>query len=159
MGRNNRNHIRTEDKTELANELKLAFSAVSPFIEKHTSIVCPACEKVCCIDKHGRYDNNDLVFLGPLGADISHNPSGREETDPCRFLDEKGCSRERWQRPFRCTFFFCDALLESLEDDNAKLYRAFTAFLQHLVYVRQKLLDYKETARAGTETQSIKGTK
>lgn len=142
MGKNNRNHIQTEKRTELSNELKSAFSAVSPFIEKHTSIVCPVCEKVCCIDKHGRYESNDLVFLRPLGVDIHHNPSEREETDPCRFLNEKGCSRERWQRPFRCTFFFCDALLKSLEDDNAKLYRAFVAFLQHLVYVRQKLLDY-----------------
>ena len=128
-------------RSELADELRQAFNALSPFIEKHTSIVCPECKKVCCIDKHGRYDKYDLVFLSALGAKKHHDPPEREESDPCRFLNEKGCSRERWERPFRCTQFFCDALLKSLESDNAKLYRAFVEYLQHLISVRQRLLE------------------
>lgn len=133
--------LQHDDQKEMAHELKDAFSAVSPFIEKHTSIVCPECEKVCCIDKHGRYDKNDLVFLRALGIEIPHDPSDLEETELCRFLKEKGCSRQRWERPFRCTHFFCDPLLKSLENDNAKLYRAFIGYLQYLVDVRRRLLD------------------
>ncbi len=130
-----------DNQKELALELKEAFNAVSPFIEKHTSIVCPECEKVCCIDKHGRYDKNDLIFLRYLGVEVNKNPPDREETGPCRYMNEKGCLLERWERPFRCTYFFCDRLLKSLENDNAKLYRAFVGYLQHLIFIRQKLLD------------------
>jgi len=127
--------------SELADELRQAFKAVSPFIEKHTAIVCPECRKVCCIDKHGRYDTNDLLFLRALGVKKRDDLPDREESAPCRYLNEKGCSRERWERPFRCTQFFCDALLKSLENDNAKLYRAFVDYLQHLISVRQRLLE------------------
>ncbi len=126
---------------ELADELKDAFDAVSPFIEKHTSIVCPECNQVCCIDKHGRCDMNDLVFLSALDAKIPDNLPDREESEPCRFLTDTGCSLERWRRPFRCTFFFCNPLLKSLENDNAKLYRAFVQYFQHMVLIRQKLLE------------------
>jgi len=129
--------------TELADELRQAFKAVSPFIEKHTAIVCPECVKVCCIDKHGRYDQNDVRFLRALGANMRNDLPDRDESDPCRYLSEKGCLRERWERPFRCTQFFCDALLKSLENDNAKLYRAFVEYLQHLIDVRQRLLELK----------------
>jgi hypothetical protein len=129
------------NKTEIAHELKDSFDAVSPFIEKHTLVVCPECETVCCIDKHGRYERNDLVFLRALEVEIAHNPSDRKETAPCRFLGDTGCCLERWMRPYRCTFFFCDPLLKSLENDNAKLYRAFMQYFQYLVSTRQKLLE------------------
>jgi len=141
MNKTAENSIQPENLSELADDLRQAFKAVSPFIEKHTAIVCPECKKVCCIDKHGRYDKNDLVFLRALGVKKHHDLPDREESDPCRFLNEKGCSRERWERPFRCTQFFCDALLKSLENDNAKLYRAFVEYLQHLISVRQRLLE------------------
>ena len=128
------------DRSELARDLKEAFNTVSPFIEKHSAIVCPECEKVCCADKHGRYDSNDLLFLESLNADIPQFRDERKENDACRFICETGCSLERWMRPYRCTFFFCDALLKSLENDNAKLYRAFIEYFQHLVSLRQELL-------------------
>jgi len=134
-------NIDSIDKAELADEVRQAFHAVSPFIEKHTSIVCPDCRKVCCIDKHGRYDRNDLIFLNALGVNKCNDLPDRDESDPCRFLNQTGCTRERWERPFRCTQFFCDALLKSLEHDNAKLYRAFVEYLQHLIDVRQRLLE------------------
>lgn len=131
----------SDRKRALAEELKEAFDTVSPFIEKHTAIVCPDCENVCCIDKHGRYDKNDLMFIEALNTDTTNSLPEREETEPCRFLAESGCTRERWMRPFRCTHFFCDPLLKSLESDNAKLYRTFMYFLQHLMAARNKFLE------------------
>ncbi|MBI4682066.1 MAG: hypothetical protein HY757_03070, partial [Nitrospirae bacterium] len=84
---------------------------------------------------------DDLIFLRALGVEVKNNQPDREETGPCRYMNEKGCLLERWERPFRCTQFFCDALLKSLENDNAKLYRAFVEYLKHLIEVRQRLLD------------------
>lgn len=137
------NHIYNEplNLLELASEVKDAFQTVSPFIEKHTAEVCPECEKVCCIDKHGFYDENDRAFMEALDMAIHDYPRDRDEAEPCRFLGERGCVRERWERPFRCTHFFCDALLERLEHDDAKLYRAFLAYFQHLMSLRKRLLD------------------
>lgn len=130
----------SDSKIEIAEELREAFNAVSPFIEKHTRIVCPNCKNLCCADRHARYDSDDIIFLNALGADTVQEHNDRAEDSPCRFMVETGCSLVRWMRPFRCTFFFCDPLLKSLENDNAKLYRAFMDYFRHLVYVRQNLI-------------------
>ncbi|MBI4826153.1 MAG: hypothetical protein HY807_06990 [Nitrospirae bacterium] len=129
-----------DSKTEIAQELREAFNTVSPFIEKHTSIVCPGCKNICCADRHGRYDSDDIIFLKAIGADFVQDHSGRDENSTCRFMTATGCSLVRWMRPFRCTFFFCNPLLKSLENDNAKLYRAFMDYFKHLVDVRQNLI-------------------
>lgn len=127
-------------KIEIAHDLREAFNAVSPYIEKHTSIVCPDCKNLCCADRHGRYDSDDIIFIEALGADAAQEHNDRDEDSPCRFMIDTGCSLVRWMRPYRCTFFFCDDLLKSLENDNAKLYRAFTHYFQHLIRVRQNLI-------------------
>jgi len=140
MKAENRKNSTAEGRKEIASQLKEAFKTISPFIEKHTAIVCPECETVCCADKHGRYDSNDLLFHEALGADIMEFPPGREEHDACRFIGDTGCCLERWMRPYRCTFFFCNTLLKSLETDNAKLYGAFIDYFQYLVSLRKELI-------------------
>ena len=130
-----------ESIDDLANEIKEAFNTVSPFIEKHTAIVCPDCNNLCCKDKHGRHDEDDIKFLKAINEPIPPEQTDRNESGPCRYISEKGFSIERYLRPFRCTHFFCDPLLKSLENDNAKLYRAFITYLKHLICSRQKLLD------------------
>jgi hypothetical protein len=132
----------SDNLEELAIEIREAFHTVTPFIEKHTAIVCPECKNLCCKDKHGRHDQDDIKFLTAINEAIPPDQSDRDESGPCRYINEKGCSIERYLRPFRCTHFFCSPLLQSLENDNAKLYRAFVAYLQHLISIRQKLLDY-----------------
>jgi len=139
MKSENRKDHTVSDREELAREIREAFNTVSPFIEKHTAIVCPECKKVCCADKHGRHDADDILFLTSLGVEVPESPDERCEDDACRFIGETGCRLERWMRPYRCTFFFCDTLLRSLENDNAKLYRAFLDYFQHLVSLRQEL--------------------
>ncbi len=127
------------DIRELAHELKDTLITISPFIEKHTAIVCLDCKKVCCADKHGRFGNDDIAFLTALEVDIPHQPIDREETAACRYMTETGCSLQRWMRPYRCTLFFCTPLLKSLEQDDPKLYRAFDDYFQHLISLRTQL--------------------
>jgi len=126
---------------DLAIDIKEAFKTVSPFIEKHTAIVCPDCNHLCCKDKHGRHDQDDIKFLKAINEAVPPAQPDRNESGPCRYMSEKGCFLERYLRPFRCTHFFCDPLLKSLENDNAKLYRAFVEYLQYLIALRQKLLE------------------
>ena len=134
------------EQTELALELKEAFNVLSPFIEKHTAIVCPDCQDICCKDRHGRYDSSDLFFLGALGLDVPPDDQDRDPDGSCRHITDKGCFLERWMRPFRCTHFFCAVLLKSLENENAKLYRTFVDYLQYLVHTREKLLKVSQSA-------------
>jgi hypothetical protein len=128
------------DKVRTAGELRDAFEAVSPFIQRHTMRVCPLCKKVCCINKHGDYDNNDLVFIVSMGIEVPPSLPERRETDPCRFLKDSGCMLQRWRRPFRCTWYFCESLLESMKEDNSRDYRIFIYSLQKLVSIRRHLM-------------------
>ena len=140
MNKTNKNKQDTNTRKKLAKELRDAFGVLSPFIEKHTSIVCPDCTDLCCKDRHGRYDENDILFLSSLGSYMPQDHQGREEDGPCRYMVETGCTLERWMRPYRCTFFFCSPLLNSLEADSA-LSRCFRIYLEQLVSIRKKLLE------------------
>jgi hypothetical protein len=128
------------DRTGKASELRDAFDDVSPFIQKHTRVVCPLCSKVCCINKHGDYDMDDLVFVHSLGIKAPTKRHDRKETDPCRFLEENGCALDRWKRPFRCTWYFCYPLIQSMREDNSRNYRAFIQSLRKLISIRRKLI-------------------
>jgi len=128
------------DKTEIAHKLEGILNDISPFIEKHTALVCPLCESVCCINKHGRHTKEDICFFTALGINVPSIDRDRKDTDPCGYLDANGCSLHRWERPFRCTWFFCDPLLQSMKD-NGKAYREFVNSLNMLILVRQKLIE------------------
>jgi len=127
------------NRSTIASALKEAFDAIDTFIQRHTAMVCPFCEKVCCVNKHGNYDDRDTVFISALGKEIPVSKSEREDTDPCRFLAENGCSLDRWMRPFRCTWFFCDPLLESMRGSR-KAYREFVDSFNRLMMIRHKLM-------------------
>ncbi len=132
--------MQAESRKKLANELRTELNTITPFIQKHTSIVCPSCEKVCCINKHGYYDKEDIIFISALGIEIPLYKPDRKDTAPCRFLTEEGCSLQRWKRPYRCTWYFCEPLLESMSEDNSRVYRKFINSLQRLIAIRQELV-------------------
>lgn len=131
----------TSGQREIAREIRETLDTLSPFIEKHTSIVCHDCHEVCCADRHGLYDRDDLIFLNALGIEVSQGGPAYDDNESCRNITEHGCKLERWMRPYRCTFFFCDALLKNLQNDNAKLYRAFNSYFNHLISLRQRLTE------------------
>jgi len=125
----------------ILSEVKEAFDAVSPYIQRHTSEVCPLCPKACCINRHSYYDKEDLVFIRTLGFDEAEYKTDRADTEPCRFLLEDGCSLPRYRRPFRCTWYFCERLLDSMRNDKPKDYRFFISAFENLQRLRRRLLD------------------
>jgi hypothetical protein len=128
------------NKTAIAREIKEAFDDLSPFIENHTQAACPECEKVCCIDRHGTYEEEDILFLSALGEKPETEMPRDDDTLPCRYLTPRGCKLSRHRRPFRCTWYFCSALLQSMPDDVAREYRVFIKTFQHLQELRRSLL-------------------
>jgi hypothetical protein len=65
----------------------------------------------------------------------------KRDTEPCRYLPSKGCSLPRWQRPYRCTWYFCQTLLEEMPGESAGEYRKFITALRRLQSCRQRLID------------------
>ncbi len=103
---------------------------MDPFIQKANSIVCPQCKNPCCTSKHGYYSYEDLIYQFALGLKPSRVISGKNDGAPCHYLLENGCSIERWRRPSGCTWYFCDPLLDYMEQQRA--YREFDETLSEV---------------------------
>ena len=121
-------------------EVLEAIESLSPVIERYTRLVCPTCQSVCCIDRHSRYDDSDKIFLDSLGELPPERRDGMPETDPCQFLGERGCTMKRYQRPYRCTWYFCAPLLEAIEASGVREYRIFIEKLEEVTRKREALL-------------------
>jgi hypothetical protein len=124
---------------KLAREMKAAFEELSPLIEQYTAEVCPTCVKVCCIDRHGTHEPLDLLFIEALDEGPPPEPPLDDDTKPCRHLGPMGCTVERWRRPFRCTWYFCPALLEYMPRLNPREYRRFMHALARLQGLREQI--------------------
>jgi hypothetical protein len=124
---------------EIAEAMREAYDAVSPFIELHTSRVCPLCQRVCCIDRHGTHEPEDLAVIEALSESPPQEKPLEPDTRPCRQLGPTGCSLKRWQRPYRCTWYFCDALLEEMPREDPRAYREFIGRLRLLQELRHEV--------------------
>ncbi|MFZ5906933.1 MAG: hypothetical protein ACOYVJ_05935 [Nitrospirota bacterium] len=100
---------------QLAQGVYRRFSEISPFIEKVTNEVCPSCNDICCIARHGFYNCEDLIYMYALGLVPPPPDFARKETDPCQFLSSGGCTLHRAIRPSGCNWYFCEALFDSME--------------------------------------------
>jgi hypothetical protein len=110
-----RNHKKDLSRViELSLKVKEGIEEIDPFIHQNTSVVCPECEKVCCINRHAYYNSEDLIYIYALGL-TPHEYKPVDDKEPCRFLGEKGCRLERSLRPSGCNWYFCGPLYDSME--------------------------------------------
>lgn len=116
---------------ELAQQVRAMISIIDTFIQQHTSIVCPECPKVCCVNKHAYYGCDDLIYIQALGLE-PHVCEQRADHEPCRFLAAAGCRLDRTVRPSGCNWYFCDALYDSMEKAPGNAYSDFDRALQEL---------------------------
>ncbi len=126
---------------ENANAIKKKIAKLDNFIQKNTSEVCPQCENVCCINKHGYYDYQDLIYIFAIGLEDPVYKEGLQDTNPCQFLTEDGCVIERSKRPFRCNWYFCNPLLEHMGNGPAKPYRNFIHLFQGIMVLRKEMVE------------------
>ncbi|NPA94873.1 MAG: hypothetical protein GXO58_05540 [Thermodesulfobacteria bacterium] len=118
-----------------------AFQKLDPLIQSYTAKVCPYCGTVCCANKFGFPEYADVVGFLALGLEIPNYNLNVNEEDICQFIGDKGCVLPRPQRPYRCTWYFCDPLLVQLEIGPARDYRNFIKDLQELSRARGELLE------------------
>ena len=133
------------DRIGLAIQMQEVYGALSPLIEEYTSSVCPDCVKVCCIDRHGTHEAADIEFIGLIGDNmVPPEPPLDDDKEPCRHLGARGCEVERWQRPYRCTWYFCEPLLEHMQMGRARKYRRVVETLASLGNLRASLMESTE---------------
>ncbi len=135
---NNRSII--EPVLEKAPAYQKALGKLDPLIQSYTARVCPYCGTVCCANKFGFPEFADVVVFLALGLDVPRYDLDVDEEAICQFIGEKGCVLPRIQRPYRCTWYFCDPLLVQLEIGPAKDYRNFIKDLQGLSSARGEVL-------------------
>lgn len=124
-----------------AREVAEGISAVDAFLQENTAAVCPSCRKVCCANRHAYYDYEDLIYIYALGRRPPPYAERRGDAEPCQFIGAAGCSVPRPLRPFRCTWYFCDTLLQHIESGPAKAYRLFVNRFRQTVSARGAMSD------------------
>jgi len=116
-------------------QLKNLLIETSPLIEADTRRVCPDCSDVCCRQQHGMFTAVDHSYLDLLKEPVPVHDPARSPDGPCQFLGPKGCIKPRWQRAWKCTWFFCEPLLQAIADGpqrTARVLSRMQAEIQHL---------------------------
>ena len=139
----------------LAVDIREQIGRLSPFIEQAVQMLCPRCDEVCCITRHGRYSFEDIIYLSALGLTPLRPESGRPDSDPCQFLTSHGCSLSRDVRPSVCNWYFCPPLLDYLEECPG--YGAFDTEMTTLAHTWLDMIDkFSASVRmAGVATYEI----
>jgi hypothetical protein len=130
----------TKRNADAARDLKHLLIETSPLIEGYTKEVCPACVDVCCKQKHGVFQERDIIYRNALGADVPLHDESRSPEGPCQFLGPGGCTLPRWLRPFKCTWFFCDPILQAMNEGPRRENRRFIEALGEMVKLYNELM-------------------
>jgi hypothetical protein len=125
-----------KDTAVAAEKLRQVLIALSPMVEEYTARVCPDCRDICCKQRHGIMNEQDIRFLAALKVPLPAYEPNRSSEGPCQFMGAEGCVRPRWLRPWRCTSYFCDALLDALNSGPQKKARQVSALIQEIVDIR-----------------------
>lgn len=125
---------------EKAGIFMASFMKMDPFIQEYTAKTCPYCGSVCCAQKHGMPDFGDAVAIIAMGFELPEYRLDVDMNGMCQFMGDMGCVLPRAQRPYRCTWYYCDPLLKQIEIGPARHYRNFIADVQEMGSARGNLL-------------------
>ena len=127
-----------ETKQAIAQQLRELLTRLSPLIEEYTRNVCPDCTDVCCKQKHGMLLPKDIAYLAALGVEtMPHDPVQPDSL--CQFLGPAGCSKGRWERAWKCTWYFCGPLIKAMDEGPRSKSRRITEMVQTAMTLREKL--------------------
>lgn len=131
--------MRADRSTQSAIRLKQLLTELSPLIEHYTSAVCPACVDVCCRQRHGMCTTADRAYLDALGEPVPAHDPAYDLDGPCQFLGQTGCVKPRWQRAWKCTWYFCDPLLRAITAGPQKQARALSRLQNEILRLYDQL--------------------
>lgn len=129
----------TTNNRTVAQKLKLLLIDSSALIEEYTAEVCPNCIDICCRQKHGVYQEKDILYLRALGDTVPTRDQGKSLEGSCEVMGPQGCTQPRWMRPFKCTWYFCEPLLKALSEGPPRNARRVSGMLQEMADLYDKL--------------------
>jgi hypothetical protein len=136
---------------EIARKVKERIEKIDPFIQQSTEAVCPRCTNVCCINKHGYHNSEDLIYIYALDLKLPDYNFDGDDSSPCQFLSDKGCAMHRSVRPSGCNWYFCDSLLDHMEERPG--YGKFDDGLRDVAELWLALIDEFQRVIKGMETE------
>jgi len=144
-----------EDHLKKVRDIAVGISAdmesLSSFIQRHTAAVCPECTSVCCINRHSYHTFDDIIYLCATGEKLPLHEAGIDDSAPCHFLGNLGCTLPRSIRPYRCNWYFCSSLLDHIVEYNStRQYRSFISLLQQITGKRQTMIEEYASATKKT---------
>jgi hypothetical protein len=119
-----------------AQKLKKLLIDLSPLIEEFTADICPDCREICCKQKRSIPDADDVRYGTALGTPLPERDLARDPDGPCQFMGQAGCAIPRWLRPWRCTWYFCGPLIETMNKGPQRRVRRLSALIQEIVDIR-----------------------
>ncbi len=128
-----------KDNRIIAEKIRDIINDISPVIDEYTGKICPYCSDVCCKQKHAYPEKRDILYLEALGIEPCAVDMNRSPESPCQFLGENGCTKPRYLRPIRCTWYFCESLLKEMENGSQKKYRYLIDNLKEIIELLNKI--------------------
>lgn len=135
-----RNWTALSDSRRHAGQLRYLLEHLFPLMERLCRRTCPDCTDICCRRAWVWFDFKDLLFLHLAEIEIPPQQLLCEQGDRCRYAGPAGCSLERLQRPFICTWYLCPAQSRILDRQPAEK--------QHLSRTLQQLKNHRKRMEA-----------
>jgi len=135
-----KHHGQLSDICAIGREIEGCYRCLEPFFRNYTEGVCHLCPTPCCVNRHGFPDFEDLILFQAMGIRIPRYNFHVIDTDICQFLTPAGCILPRCSRSYRCTWYFCDYVLDKFEHSHTRMFGKFDSAISSLGEKRCVLL-------------------
>jgi len=122
----------------LADQIRERLASLFPLMVDLCHATCPTCSDICCQHAFVWIDFKDLLFLHLAAVPLPDRQLREKRGDRCRYAAPDGCSLDRLQRPFVCTWYLCPAQTRILREHPAPWHQTQTC-LQHIKQLRRQM--------------------
>ena len=126
---------------EAAQEVRRAMEYLIPIWDDLCSATYPHCDNNCCTAQRVWFELRDLLLFHLLELEIPPGQTRIKLSDPCRYLSPRGCSLPRMTRPWRCSWYLCQAQLDLLSTQPPKAQRRFSRTLNAILENRAIIME------------------
>ena len=124
----------------ISHKIERIYSQLEPYFRDYIEPFCKNCPTPCCVNRHGYPDFEDLIFLNACGRNLNEFDFACADTDMCQYLGRNGCRLARCARSYRCTWYFCDEVLDRFESKYRASFNKFDALMHELACERALLI-------------------
>jgi hypothetical protein len=135
-----RNRSGLTDCRRHAGHLRHLLEGLFPLMEDLCRQACPDCADICCQRAWVWVDFKDLLFMHLAEIALPPQQLLGKQGDRCRYVGHAGCSLDRLQRPFICTWYLCPA--------QSRLLDRQPAGKQHLSQTLEQIKDHRKRIEA-----------